>query len=232
MTNGKYIIAGGSKGVGLEIVKKLAAAGNEVIVLSRNRFNAEIDGNISHHQYDFMSENPFPEIHGPVDGLVYCPGSIILKPVSTLKQDEILDAFKLNALGAFNFIKNYKGNLQQGNNPGIVLFSSVAAGKGMPFHTGVAMSKGAVEGLTLALAAELSPKIRVNCIAPSLTDTSLAEPLLNSETKRIANAERHPLKRIGVAEEVAELAVFLLKESKWMTGQVIGLNGGLGTIIK
>ncbi|WP_219928750.1 SDR family NAD(P)-dependent oxidoreductase [Flavobacterium pallidum] len=152
--------------------------------------------------------------------------------VNYLKTNQHVKTLRLNAIGAFNVIKAYKSNLQQGNDPAIVLFSSVAAGKGMPFHTGVSMSKGAVEGLTLALAAELSPKIRVNCIAPSLTDTSLAEPLLNSEAKRVSNAERHPLKRIGIADGIADLALFLLAESKWMTGQVIGLNGGLGTIIK
>jgi len=227
----KYIVAGGSSGIGLEITKKLLGNGHQVVVLSRTAPGLSEDG-LTHIPFDFTSDDALPEITGAIDGLVYCPGSIFLKPISTIKEKDIEADFKLNAVGAFRFLKAYKSNLLMAQNPGVVFFSSVAASTGMPFHSSVSMSKGAVEAFTRAAAAELAPSIRVNCIAPSLTDTPLAEPLLNNEAKRTANSDRHPLKRIGTATEIANLAAFVLTEANWMTGQILGINGGLGTLIK
>ncbi|RZJ73692.1 SDR family oxidoreductase [Flavobacterium sp.] len=226
-----FIIAGGTSGIGQQITKKLLEKGNAVLTISRKKPEIE-DPEIEHFEHDFLSDAPLPKIETQVDGLIYCPGSITLKPIGMLKPEDILNDFKLNAAGAFAFAKAYKANLAVDRNPGILFFSSVAASVGMPFHASVSMAKGAVEGLTLALSAELSPAIRVNCLAPSLTDTPLAQPLLSNDAKKSANAERHPLKRVGTAEEIAQLAVFVLTEATWMTGQIIGINGGLGSMVK
>jgi 3-oxoacyl-[acyl-carrier protein] reductase len=227
----KYIIAGASSGIGLEIARQLLSNGHEVIAVGRSGGNLPEIAGISFMAHDFLTDATLPDVSATIDGLIYCPGSINLKSFAALKEQDILDDFRINVLGAFRFISKYFKNLNQSENPSVVVFSSVAATVGMPFHTSISISKAAVEGLTKSLAAELAPKIRVNCIAPSLTDTPLAKMLLNSEIKRQANAERHPLKKIGAANEIAELAIYLLN-AKWMTGQVIGLDGGLGTILK
>ncbi|NUY81935.1 SDR family oxidoreductase [Flavobacterium sp. MAH-1] len=226
---GKYIIAGASSGIGKELAKNLLGRGCEVIAMNRSVPDFT-HPNLYHVAHDFSGEASLPQIDGEFAGLVYCPGSINLRPINTLKSEQVIDDFKLNAVGAFSFAKAYRSNLAAG--AGIVFFSSVAAKTGMPFHASIAMSKGAVEGLTVALAAEFAPTIRVNCIAPSLTDTPLASPLLNTESKQAANADRHPLKRIGTPEDLASMAVFLLTEANWMTGQIVSVNGGLGTILK
>ncbi|HLN96641.1 MAG TPA: SDR family oxidoreductase [Flavobacterium sp.] len=231
MTTFRYLVAGASSGIGLELTRQLLAEGHHVIALGRRTPPLNAPG-LTFVEHDFRSESPLPAIEGAVDGLAYCPGSITLKPLAMLKDADLMDDFRLNALGAFQMVKAYKAQLVSGQQPGVVFFSSVAVQTGMPFHTSVSMSKGAVEGLTRALAAELAPTVRVNCIAPSLTDTPLAGTLLNNETKRTANAERHPLKRVGEAAEIARMARFLLQEATWMTGQVIGLNGGMGSVIK
>lgn len=182
-------------------------------------FNAEQD-NLGFHD--------LPE---KIHGFVYCPGAIELKPFRRLTEESILDDFKLQVLGAVKAIQSVLPNLKMAEKASIVLFSSVAVQQGFNFHAQVAMSKGAIEGLTKALAAEFAPHIRVNCIAPSLTDTPLAERLLNSEEKKQANADRHPLKRIGEPQDIAALAVFLLsEEARWMTGQIIHLDGGMSTL--
>jgi len=231
MTTHKYLIAGTSSGIGLELTRQLLADGHSVIALGR-RTPPLNDPGLSFYEHDFRSEAPLPTIDGAIDGLVYCPGSITLKPLAMLKETDLMEDFRLNALGAFQMVKTYKANLMAGQQPGVVFFSSVAVQTGMPFHTSVSMSKGAVEGLTRALAAELAPTVRVNCLAPSLTDTPLASNLLNNDTKRTANAERHPLKRVGEAAEIARAARFLLQEAGWMTGQVVGINGGMGSVMK
>lgn len=233
MRNKKTVlIAGAGSGIGLALRQKLLNEGHEVIAVVRNSQQVAEEDRLSFLVHDFSEESALPALDTPLDALVYCPGTINLKPLASLKEKDVLDDFRVNVLGAFRLVHHYQVLLRKSEDPSVLLFSSVAAQTGMPFHTSVAISKAGVEGFTKALAAELAPKIRVNCIAPSLTDTPLAKNLLNSDIKRQANAERHPLKRIGTAEEMAAMALFILNEASWMTGQVIGLNGGLGTLFK
>ena len=168
------------------------------------------------------------EIHG----LVYCPGSINLKPFNRLTQQDFINDFQQNVLGAVAIIQKLLPNLKKANGASIVLFSTVAAKLGMPFHASIAASKAAIEGLAKSLAAELAgSKIRVNVIAPSLTDTPLATALLNTSEKKDASGKRHPLQRVGTAEEMAKFVAFLISEdSSWITGQIIGIDGGMGSL--
>jgi NAD(P)-dependent dehydrogenase (short-subunit alcohol dehydrogenase family) len=166
-----------------------------------------------------------------LDGLVYFPGTIQLKPFHRLTADDFLNDLRVNCLGAVAAIQVALPALKKSGSASIVLFSTVAVAQGMPFHASIAAAKGAVEGLAKSLAAEFAPGIRVNVIAPSLTDTPLAAPLLNSEAKREAAAKRHPLQRVGSAEEVAELVSFLLSDaSKSMSGQILRPDGGLSSL--
>lgn len=225
-----YLIVGGSSGIGLHLAKTLALAGNKVQVLSRNWREAEMPQNITFSSIDITEEVvQFPEITEPIDGLIYCPGSINLRPFRALKQADFMNDLQINYLGAVKTIQKYLPQLQQSTAPSIVLFSTVAVQKGMPFHASIAGAKGAIEGLTKSLAAEFAPKIRVNAIAPSLTDTPLAEKLLNSETKMASAAERHPLKKIGSVQDLSEAALYLLNAT-WVSGQILAVDGGMSSI--
>jgi NAD(P)-dependent dehydrogenase (short-subunit alcohol dehydrogenase family) len=169
-----------------------------------------------------------PEI---LDGIIYCPGSINLRPFERIKPADFVSDFNLQVIGAVKLIQAVLPRLKKSNRASITLFSTVAVQNGLPFHSQVAASKGAVEGLTRALAAELAPTIRVNCIAPSLTDTPLAAGLLNTDIKREANAMRHPLKKIGSATDIANMAAFLISDkAAWITGQIIHVDGGMSSI--
>jgi NAD(P)-dependent dehydrogenase (short-subunit alcohol dehydrogenase family) len=224
-----YLIVGGSHGIGLEIVKQLAEE-NNVIVLSRTSDNLE-GINSTHHKVDLTKETEFPKIEDNLDGLVYAPGTINLKPFNALKDSDFTNDFNINALKGVMTVKNYLSNLKRSENASIVFFSTVAVQTGMPYHTSIAMAKGAVEGMTRSLAAELAPKIRVNAVAPSLTDTPLADKLLNNDAKKNAAVERHPLKRYGGAEDIANAVIYLLSEkSSWMTGQILHVDGGLSAL--
>ncbi len=222
------LIIGASSGIGKALANKFIKQRETVISISRNL----PDASFSHfYQHDILSNEEMPKLDGTIDGLVYCPGSINLKPFRALKKQDFLDDLELNVLGAIKAIQAYTSNLQQSKKPSIVLFSTVAVQTGMPFHSTVAISKGAIEGLTKALAAEFSPKIRVNCIAPSLTQTAMAEKLINTPEKLEASNNRHALKRIGDPMDIANTAEFLLSEnSSWITGQVIHVDGGMSTI--
>jgi NAD(P)-dependent dehydrogenase (short-subunit alcohol dehydrogenase family) len=172
-----------------------------------------------------------PSIDEPLHGLVYCPGSINLKPFARIKPEEFRADFELNLVGAVNCLQHYLRNLQAADSASVVLFSTVAVQTGFSFHATVSASKGAIEGLTRALAAEWAPKIRVNAIAPSLTDTPLAENLLREDSKKQAAAARHPLKRLGEPADLAQMALFLLSENaSWITGQVLHVDGGISAI--
>ncbi|RZJ42499.1 MAG: SDR family oxidoreductase [Chryseobacterium sp.] len=193
--------------------------------------NSEIENlNIEFHQMDILNGNldeiTFPDV---IDGLVYAPGSINLKPFNRLTVEDFKNDFEINVLGAVKTIQKLLPNLKKSESASVVLFSSIAAKLGMPFHASISASKSAVEGLTKSLAAELSSqKIRVNAIAPSLTDTKLASQLLSTPEKVEASGKRHPLQRIGTADEMAKMTEFLLSSnSGWITGQIIGIDGGM-----
>lgn len=172
-----------------------------------------------------------PLIEKAIDGIVYCPGTINLKPLKSLKIEDFQKDFDINLLGAVRVINKYLNNLKSAKKPSIVLFSTVAVQTGMQYHASIASAKGAVEGLTRSLAAEFAPNIRVNCIAPSITSTPLAEKLLNNEAKLKASEDRHPLKRIGDAKEIAEIVGFLLSDKTgFITGQIIKVDGGISSI--
>jgi NAD(P)-dependent dehydrogenase (short-subunit alcohol dehydrogenase family) len=204
-----------------------------VLNFSRAGSRPDFPPGVDHHRFDAVA-GPFPEDSLPptLDGVVYCPGSIRLRPLARLTEEEFVEDFQLNLLGAVKVIQGCRKALRKAEaGASIVLFSTVAVQTGMPFHASVASAKGAVEGLTRSLAAELAPHIRVNAVAPSMTDTPLAAALLADDAKRKAAADRHPLKRVGSPEDIASVAVFLLgEESSWITGQVVGVDGGMGPI--
>jgi 3-oxoacyl-[acyl-carrier protein] reductase len=227
-----YLIVGGSSGIGLEITKRLAKDGNRVFVISRNQNQLHQTDNIEFLSFDVLSDSgTFPSIDDDLSGIAYCPGSINLKHFKIFKEQDYLDDFRINALGAVKVIGQYLPNLKKANKSSIVLFSTVAVQTGMPYHTSVAMAKGAVEGLTRTLAAEFAPNIRVNAIAPSLTDTPMANRLLSSDEKREVSAKRHPLNLIGKAEDISNAAYYLLSEkSNWVTGQIFHIDGGISSL--
>ena len=226
----KYVIIGGSTGIGLSIVQKMANEGHHVTVLSRQVRTLASMPNVTHHTIDIAVEKPnFPVFDGALDGLVYCPGTINLKPFNRLKAKDFLSDFNINVLGAAKTIQYFLPNLKLSQYASVVLFSTVAVQTGMPFHASIAAAKGAIEGLTRSLAAELSPKIRVNAIAPSLTATPLSIKLLNTENKVQSAEKRHPLKRIGSVDDMAAATSFLLN-SNWLTGQILQVDGGMSAI--
>jgi NAD(P)-dependent dehydrogenase (short-subunit alcohol dehydrogenase family) len=163
-------------------------------------------------------------------GLAWCVGSIVLKPLARASADDFLDAFRLNVLGAALAVKAAQPALAKAGGA-VLLFSSVAVRQGFPMHSVISAAKGGVEGLALALAAELAPSVRVNCIAPSLTRSKMAAPLLSNPAMEKAMGAMHPLGRIGTPEDAAQLGAFLLgPQASWMTGQILGVDGGRGTL--
>jgi len=225
-----YLIIGASSGIGKALSLELAEAGNNVIG-TYNSNKVEDSTNLKLHLLDVTTDFELDFIPEQIDGLVYCPGSINLKPFKRIPPESFQEDFNLQVLGAIKVIQKALPALQKSDAPSIVLFSTVAVQSGFNFHAQVSVSKGAIEGLTKSLAAEFAPKIRVNAIAPSLTDTPLASKLLSSEEKREANANRHPLKRIGTVDDIAQSAAFLLSEkSSWITGQIIHVDGGMSTL--
>ena len=223
---GKILIIGGSKGIGASLLEKLIAD-NEVINFSRSE--PVSNQNLTHYNIDVIRDE-LPDLDD-ISNIVYCPGSITLKPISSLKIEDFKNDFEINVLGAVKVIKQYLRSLKKAENASILLFSTVAVAQGMPFHSSIAVAKAGVEGLTKSLAAELAPNIRVNCIAPSVTDTPLASGILRNE-KAIENIKnRHPLKRILDADDISNMAEFLLlNKSKGITGQIIGIDAGLSSL--
>lgn len=220
------IIVGGSKGIGKAIAQKLLPT-HQIVNISRTvpDFSHE---NLTHHECDILKDE-LPEI-AEADGLVYCPGSINLKPIARLSLEDFREDFEINVLSAVKSIQAYLEILKKGEKPSIVLFSTVAAKLGMPYHASVAASKSAVEGLVKSLGAEMATTLRINAIAPTVTDTDLASKLLRNE-KMIENiTERHPLKKFLKPEEVADMAEFLLSEkAASISGQVFELDCGIVT---
>ncbi|MDB4291175.1 SDR family oxidoreductase [Cyclobacteriaceae bacterium] len=226
------LIIGGSSGIGASLIEKFTNDPNYQVIATFNQGNIPTAQNIKTFKFDVLSDtldlSILPEA---IDGVVYCPGSINLLPFHRIKLDAFRADFELQVMGAIKIIQTILPHLKKSISASIVFFSTVAVQSGFNFHTQVAASKGAIEGLTRSLAAELAPKIRVNAIAPSLTDTPLASKLLGSDEKKQANAERHPLKKIGTSENMAEVVEFLLSEkSQWMSGQIMAIDGGISTL--
>jgi len=221
----RLIVIGGSKGIGNAIISSLLSSYDEVINISRT-VPEEPYSNLKHYSCDILNDE-LPDID-QADGLVYCPGSINLKPINRLSVDDFKNDFDINVIGAVKAIQKYLPALKNGNKPSIVLFSTVAAKLGMPFHASVAASKSAVEGLTKSLGAELAPIIRVNAIAPTVTDTQLASKLLRNDRMIDNMNERHPLKKFLQPKEVADMAGFLLSEkAASMSGQIFEMDCGI-----
>lgn len=227
-----YFIVGASSGIGKSLAQQLSASGHKVYG-SYYKNDLVSDQNQLEYHYvnvleDIINLDFLPDT---INGVVYCPGSINLKPFGRIRPSEFIEDFNLQVTGAIKIIQAVLPKLKNVENPSVLLFSTVAVQNGLPFHTQVSVSKGAIEGLTKALAAELAPKIRVNCIAPSLIDTPLAASLLNTDQKKEANALRHPLKRIGTTDDIIHMAEFLLSDkASWITGQIMHVDGGISTL--
>ncbi|MCS7019320.1 MAG: SDR family oxidoreductase [Cytophagales bacterium] len=226
------LIVGASSGIGYAMAHRLIDAGARVYSASR-RFPAGLDI-AGHIIYDVLDPNAHLEnLPNHLDGLVYCPGSITLKPFNRLTLDDFRKDFEINVLGAVKVIQTALPLLRKApEGASIVLFSTVAVSVGMGFHASISAAKGAVEGMMRALAAEFAPsKIRVNAVAPSLTRTPLAQTLLSSPEKEEASAKRHPIGRVGEPQDPADAAIFLLSSAaSWITGQVIGVDGGMAKL--
>ena len=227
-----YALIGGSSTIAQTLIKSLENQEVNLLVYSRSENLFPKQSNVSWKQFDILKDEFNPsEMPSSVDALVYFPGTINLKPFNTLKAEDFQNDYEINFLGTVNAIKAFYRPLRKSGNGSIVLFSTVAAKAGMPYHASIASAKAAVEGLTRSLAAEFAPHIRVNCIAPSLTETQMASKLLSNEERRSSIAQRNPMKRIGKPEELANLVEFLAGEkSSWITGQIIGIDGGMSTL--
>lgn len=226
------LIIGASSGIGSALAKQLIAEGHQVYGTFNKTTTVWADGFAKLQPLNVLDENvDFSFLPDVIEGLVYCPGAVNLKPFVRIKPEDFVSDYQLQLIGAVKVIQACLPKIKNSAHASIVLFSTVAVQTGFSFHSLVASSKGAVEGLTKALAAEFAPKIRVNCIAPSITDTPLAAGLLSTDEKKEANAQRHPLKKIGKAEDLANLATFLLSEkSSWITGQVLHADGGMSSL--
>lgn len=226
------LIIGASSGIGSQLAAQLSAQGERVLATYRNSDPSFLAANVSWHVLDVLDENPdFSFLPDTLHGLAYCPGSISLKPFARIKPEDFVKDYQLQVVGAVSVIQAALPKLKNAEAASILLFSTVAVQSGFNFHSLVSASKGALEGLTKALAAELAPKIRVNAIAPSITDTPLAATLLNTDEKRTANAQRHPLRKIGTPEDIANLAEFLLSDKAgWITGQILHADGGMSSL--
>ena len=221
---GKVLIIGGTKGIGKAIVSEVIEK-HEVVCLSRNPSDFT-HNNYKHIKFDVLNDE-LPEIES-MDTLIYCPGTINLKPISTLTLDDFRFDFELNVIGAVKAIKKYLNLLKKSENPSILMFSTVATKLGMPYHSSVSVSKSGIDGLVKTLGAELAPKIRINAIAPTITNTDLASKILRNE-KVIENMiERHPLKKILSPDEIAKMASYLIsKNSSSISGQIFNMDAGI-----
>ena len=234
----KKVILGATGSIGSTLAKNLVNSGNEVHLVGRDEPSLSSLANELNSSFttcDMLEENFSDKIlsdlgETPINGLAYCVGSIDLKPLKLIKKSDFLQSFNLNLVSAAEIIKTLADNLKQ-NKGSIVLFSTVAVKQGFPNHAIVSSAKGAVEGLTLALAAEFAPNIRVNCIAPSLTKSKISEFLLKNEKMAESIAKMHPMKRLGEGSDSSSIAKFLLsEESSWVTGQIFGVDGGRSSV--
>lgn len=231
MQNKNILIVGASSGIGAALAHKLYDKGANIYTASRTYGDV-----LSMQYFDFDAQNPdyqqFNQLPDVLHGFVYAPGTINLKPFNRISQEDFQKDFQINVLAAIGILQTIMPKLKKAEGASVVLFSTVAVQVGMGFHSSVAVSKGAIEGLTRSLAAEYAPqKIRVNAIAPSLTDTPLAKQFLSTDEKKEASNRRHPIGRYGTADDIANAAAFLLSdESSWVTGQILGIDGGMSTV--
>jgi len=224
---------GGSSGIGLEIVRRLVQDGNQVSVVSRSWNHAGELPNIQHIAMDVTRDDLDSDaLPDSIEGLVYCPGTIRLRSFRGLSPEDFHQDYELNVVGAVRCIQGALRGLKAADASSIVLFSTVAAQTGLPLHASIAAAKAALEAMGKTLAAELSPKIRVNCIAPALVDSPLAERFFGDPEKEKALASRYPLQRTGTIDDIASMALFLLTQGSWITGQVFGVDGGMSAIRK
>ncbi len=234
----KKVILGATGSIGSSLAKKLIESGDQVHLVGRDEASISSLANELNSSYttcdvleeDFSDKILNDLVDTPVNGLAFCVGSIDLKPLKLTKRSDFMQSFNLNLISATEIIKALADNLKK-NQGSVVLFSTVAIKQGFPNHAIVASAKGAVEGLTVSLAAEFAPNIRVNCIAPSLTNSKISEFLLKNEKIADGIAKMHPLKRIGNGNDSSSMAKFLLsEESSWITGQIIGVDGGRSSV--
>ena len=222
------LVIGGSKGIGREIVNSQLEKGNNCYNFSRTE-SGLYNQNLTEEKIDILSDD-LPDIEN-IDSVIYCPGSINLKPILQLKEEDFVNDFNINVLGAIKTVKTYLNNLKKGDDPSLLFFSTVAVGQGMPFHSSVSVAKAGIEGLTKSLAAELAPSIRVNCIAPTITRTDMAQRILRNEKIEENIANKHPLKKICEAKDISDMADFLISHNaKNITGQIMHVDGGMSTL--
>jgi 3-oxoacyl-[acyl-carrier protein] reductase len=234
MQAGHYVVVGGSKGIGLGIVERLLADGHHVTVLSRTAESLAGKPNVVHHVFDAAKDTISPGLlPEAISGLAYCPGTLNLKPFARLKPEEFRDDFELHVLGAVRVLQAALPAMKAAKPASVVLFSTVAVAQGLQFHCSIAAAKGAIEGLARSLAADLGPDVRVNCIAPALTQTSLTARFFTDAERTKSLSERYVLGRCGTVDDIASAAHFLLSPSSaWITGQVLGVDGGLSSVRK
>lgn len=235
MSKRNILIIGASRGIGFGITEKLLEDGDNVYTLCRTKFDnltlTQKDKIIKHYEFDVTTEFTLTDLPETLDALIYCPGNINLKPFPRLKVQDFYDDLNLNLFGAIKILNQTINLLKKGNNPSVLMFSSVAVKLGMSYHSSTSSSKSAVEGFIKSLASEYAPTIRFNAIAPTLTDTPLASQLLSNEEKRKQLADRNPLKRIGKVEDIVEMSLFLTSDkASYISGQIIAVDGGMNTL--
>lgn len=224
----RVLVIGGSRGIGNNVIKEQLANGDECVNISR--ISSGISDNLLQEFNLDVTKDDLPDVDN-IRSIVYCPGSIILKPFGQITEDDYKNDFEINVLGAVRCIKKYVNEIKTNENASIVLFSTVAVNQGMPFHSSVSVSKAGVEGLSKTLAAEFAPKVRVNCVAPTLTKTDLASRILRNERIEENIANKHPLKRICEAQDISSMVTFLISEkSKNITGQILRVDAGMSTL--
>ncbi len=237
MSEKKILVFGGSGSIGRALAIKLKEINYSPIILARNEDelkNISEEIKCEFRICDVLNTDRIREISEEFKdnlfGIAYCVGSINLKPLKITKDEDFIDSFKINTLGAINVIKLNQEALAK-NNGSILLYSTIAVKQGFTNHTIISTAKGAIEGLTLSLAAEFAPKIRVNCIAPSLTDAKMTQKIISNDTIKKAIENMHPLPKIGSGEDFSDIGSFLLSEkNSWITGQIFHIDGGRSTL--